>query len=187
MEIVKLKCPKCGKVLKADRSKIESANKNKATITCSACRSKSPLREFKIVEDKPEDATRLVGSQTILGSKQNIIGKLHMGKDLCFELKEGRNVVGRKSVNGPHADIELPVEGKRMSRDHIVIEVKNVTARGYVHYVSLNKEKVNATYVGNERLKDGDCVELNDGDLIRLPDANLTFELPDNDKTILDA
>ena len=70
-----------------------------------------------------------------------------------------------------------------MSREHIVIEIKKVPAKGFVHYLSLYKEKVNKTFVGNEPLVYGDCIILNHGDIIKLPDADLRFEIPNEDDT----
>ncbi len=70
-----------------------------------------------------------------------------------------------------------------MSREHIVIEVKKLPVKGFVHYVSLYKEKVNKTSIGNEPLLYGDCVVLNHGDIIKLPDATLRFEIPDGEET----
>ena len=51
------------------------------------------------------------------------------------------------------------------------------------HYLSLYKEKVNKTFVGNEPLVYGDCIILNHGDIIKLPDADLRFEIPNEDDT----
>jgi hypothetical protein len=64
-----------------------------------------------------------------------------------------------------------------------VIEVKRVPAKGYVHYVSLYKEKVNPTYVEDELLQYGDCLVLSHGDVIKLPDVTFKFEIPDEDAT----
>jgi hypothetical protein len=46
----------------------------------------------------------------------------------------------------------------------------------YVHTVSLYKEKVNETYVGENLLEFGDMVVLSPRDELRLPDATLIFE-----------
>ena len=70
-----------------------------------------------------------------------------------------------------------------MSRNHLVVEVKKVPGKGFVHCVSLYKDKVNETKVNDTQLEYGDCVVLKNGDLLRLPDATLVFEIPDDEKT----
>jgi hypothetical protein len=70
-----------------------------------------------------------------------------------------------------------------MSREHVVIEVKRVAGKGFVHYLSLFKEKVNRTCINNDVLEYGDCVILKHGDIIHLPGIDLKFELPDSDET----
>ena len=90
---------------------------------------------------------------------------------------------------GNHANFEIATNVKRMSRQHLLIEVKKVAVTGFLHYVSLYGQKANATFVGNSRLEVGDCLVLNDGDIIRLPDnpdISVRFEIPDEEKTALD-
>ncbi len=57
--------------------------------------------------------------------------------------------------------------------------------RGLVHYVYINKEQVNPTYIGNCQLEYGDRLVLNHNDIIKLPDMELRFELPDEEGTEL--
>lgn len=106
-----------------------------------------------------------------------------IGNGVSFQLKPGRNIIGRKGQNSD-ANFQIDTADKRsMSREHIVIEVKKLPVKGFVHYVSLYKEKVNKTSIGNEPLLYGDCVVLNHGDIIKLPDATLRFEIPDGEET----
>ena len=84
------------------------------------------------------------------------------------------------------AKIQIPAgENRRMSREHLVIEVKKISGKGFVHYVSLCKEKQNATFLNEERIAFGDCLVLKDRDVLRLPDATLRFEIPDEEETDL--
>ena len=76
-----------------------------------------------------------------------------------------------------------------MSRLHLLIEVKKVVGKGFVHYVSLYGQKANATYIGNNQLEAGDIIELNSGDIIRLPDMpdiRVKFEIEDSEETQID-
>ena len=70
-----------------------------------------------------------------------------------------------------------------MSREHLVIEIKKIPGKGFVHCASLYKEKVNPTFIGQNKLEYGDCVILHHRDLIRLPDVEARFEIPDNEAT----
>ena len=49
-------------------------------------------------------------------------------------------------------------DSRAMSREHIVIDVKNVPGKGFVHTLSLYKEKVNPTFIGSEPLVYGDRI-----------------------------
>ena len=123
-------------------------NKN---ITCPVCKQSSPYSKYKLVsgggDSKDETVYPKSGEdKTDINKDVNyIIGCLNIpGKNTPCSLKLGKNVIGREA-NSSSADIKVPCEGKnRMSREHIVIEVKKVPGKGYVHYVSMYKEKLNA-------------------------------------------
>lgn len=208
-EIIQIKCPFDGAVLSVKKQPgIESKN-----VTCPVCKHKYPFSQFKVVvknannEDSKteypnrpsasddrtsygngDDNTQYAGKEdgrTVINWERNlIVGKLAViGTGISYQLKPGRNVIGRKASNST-ADFQIDTAEKRnMSRDHIVIEVGKVPGKGFVHYLSLYKEKVNETFVGNERLLFGDRVILHHGDVIKLPDAGLKFEIPDSEAT----
>lgn len=197
MEIIQIKCPWCSATLSV-QNQVGIEGKN---VTCPVCKHKSPFSKFKMVvprsglhnEDTeyPEEATEYVrgrghipGEQTTLPDENLIIGRLIVIENgQIYQLKPGRNVVGRKAA-ASSADFQIATgDNRRMSREHIMVEVKRVPSKGLVHQVSLFKEKVNPTKVGEEPLLYGDCVVLSDGDMISLPDATLRFEIPDDDKT----
>lgn len=124
--------------------------------------------------------------ETIKGNLFNgQIGKLVLVNDrnTVFKLSIGRNVLGRLSQSS-HADIQIPTDDRnRMSREHLVIEVKEIPGKGFNHYVSLYKQKLNPTFISGEKLEFGDRVILKDNDIIELPDVKLKFIIPDIDKT----
>ena len=102
---------------------------------------------------------------------------------VSFRLKVGRNVIGRKATAST-ADIQIPTAGgKHMSREHLVIEVKKVAGKGFVHYASLYKEKVNVTTINDELLEYGDSIVLKSGDKLKLLDVTILFEIPDDEGT----
>lgn len=190
----KIKCPCCGAILAV---KMQPGIENK-TITCLVCKESSPFKSYKVVIDKKSDEhteypdkgydehTSYSSSEdTNMRSGLNFtLGRLQVLNlpTSAYRLKTGRNVIGRKA-SASTADFQIPVEGKRMSREHLVIEVKKVQGKGFVHYASLYKQKVNETLINQERLEFGDCIVLKHGDTIKLPDATITFEIPDDEGT----
>lgn len=192
-EIIKIKCPFDGAVLSVkNQPGIESKN-----VTCPICKNKYLFTEFKRVQTAPPPPPQPPypnhnmpggnGEMTIpwLPDASFTPGRLRVeGSGATYQLKQGRNVIGRKSSK-PEADFAIDTgENRSMSRSHLVIDVRRDPVNGIMHCVSLFKEKVNATYVGKVQLLPGDCIVLNNGDVIRLPDATLRFEIPDRDSTI---
>ena len=194
-DIIKIKCPYCGSVLSVkNQAGIETKN-----VTCPICKQKSPFKDFKNVVDKNNDEkTQYPGDDektsyrtssdeggTDIGSGLNFtLGKLRViPSGPSFQLKPGKNIIGRRATQST-ADFQIPMEGsKRLSREHLVIEIKKVQGKGFVHYASLCKQKTNKTLIGSEQLEYGDCIVLNHGDVIKLPDVNVKFEIPDEEGT----
>ena len=189
-DIIQIKCPFDGAILSVkNQPGIESKN-----VTCPICKHKYPFTQFKRVDktgntgDDPD--TEYPGGNghndesTDLGQLNFTIGRLKVsGAGTTFRLKPGRNVIGRKATKSG-ADFQIDTgEQRAMSREHIVVEVKKVPSKGFVHYLSLFKEKVNKTWLGNEQLLFGDVIVLNHGDIIKLPDVTLIFEIPDDEAT----
>lgn len=186
-DLIKIKCPRCGSVLQV---KNQPGLETKS-ITCPVCHTKSSYVEFKYVGYNQPEETEYPGQQKSSESgtqydsgKNLVIGRLVAVSAGCtYQLRPGRNVVGRKA-QASTADFQIPMgDKKRMSREHLIIEVTNDPVKGYVHCVKLYKEKVNPTFIGNERLEYGDCLILKKGDLIRMPDVDVRFELVDSDDT----
>lgn len=196
-EIIQIKCPFDGAVLSVkNQPGIEGKN-----VTCPICKHNYPFTSFKrvgewglknnsIIEDSSEaELTNYAykshsNEETSLNYGNNAIGKLQiLGGEGTFQLNPGRNIIGRRSHKSTsHFQINTG-ESRSMSREHIIIDVKKIPGKGFVHYISLFKEKVNPTYIGQEILSFGDCIHLANGDLIKLPDAILKFELPDDEAT----
>ena len=194
-DIIKIKCPYCGTVLSV---KNQSGITSKS-VTCPVCKQKSPFTDFKKVIDKDNDEQTQYPDEndkkssykassdpgTDISSGLNFtLGKLRvLPSGPSFQLRLGKNIIGRNASNSS-ADFQIPVESsKRLSREHLIIEIKKVQGKGFVHYASLCKQKVNKTLIGNELLEFGDCIVLNDGDIIKLPDINVKFEIPDEEGT----
>lgn len=196
-EFLRIKCPACGAVLQVlNQPDIESKS-----ATCTVCKTRNLIKNYKKVvaqqeehteyphgggsEERTRYQTNYEDSVTETGKGLNvIIGQLRvLPNGPSFQLQVGRWIIGRKTVNPPHADFGIPTDNKRMSRQHLVIEVKKILGKGYVHYASLFKAEVNATFIGQSKMAFGDCVVLRHGDIIQLPDKQLRFYLPDDEGT----
>lgn len=200
-EIIQIKCPFDG----AELSVKNHPGIEKKSLTCPACKNRYPFTQFRRVSPRTgnqdtdteypsgcghaDNKGKTAGcggeGMTETGGHPNYtLGKITAVEyGISYDLKPGRNVIGRKGQKSG-ADFQIDTAGKRsMSREHIVIEVKSVPAKGFVHYALLYKEKVNKTFIGNEQLLYGDCIVLNHGDMVRLPDATLRFEIPDDEGT----
>lgn len=195
-EIIQIKCPFDGAILSV-KNQVGIETKK---VTCPVCKHTYPFTEYKIVksnhynDDKDTDYPGEEKTEYAYGNKKDevtelpnmnlTIGRLKLiGTGISYQLKPGRNVIGRQSAKST-ADFQIDTGDKRfMSREHIIINVNKTPGKGFVHYISMFKEKENKTFVGNEPLLFGDCVILSHGDVIKLPDATLKFELPDDDCT----
>lgn len=178
--ILKIKCPCCGAVL-AVRNKASIEN---LSITCPNCKTKSPFTVYKAYNSRPveEDAT-VVGPSLPEQREEveTVTGRLVlMPTGEIMNLKLGKNVVGRYSSKSL-ADVKIPTDSREVSRNHSLIEVKQVTGKGMVYYIS-NYENKNETVVGDQVLEDGDCVILKNGDLIRMANVTLRFEVCNGNK-----
>lgn len=85
-----------------------------------------------------------------------------------FELRIGRNTIGRSSDKKP-ADIMIDTSDAYMSRCHFTIEVMKTAVGKYEYLISDNKS-LNGTFLNSDkgkRLKESDQFFLNDGDTIQ--------------------
>lgn len=190
-EIIRIGCPRCGSVLSVKKFPgIETK-----TVTCPVCKLKGLFTTYKQIvnnyDDEPTEYPEDLAKGNPLDSEKTefkeekslILGELKVvATSQSFRLMPGRNVIGRKASQSA-AQIQIPCSNKRMSREHLLIEVKKEVGKGFVHYISLNKEHVNDTFVNSAKLEYGDKIVLKHGDIIRLPDVEVRFEIPDEEGT----
>jgi len=185
-QLVKLKCPNCGAILSVNAADIANIDPTKATVTCKVCNKKNFLANYQTQAEKTQaDGETQIAGQTQYSQESN----QHPGSLVLqstgqrFILKEGRQVIGRRVKSGQSdADIAIDCPDNRMSRCHLVVEVRQVKGEGMVHYLSLYKEHVNPTFVGKQPLEYGDCLVLQPGMVIHLPSVDLCFELQDDEE-----
>lgn len=184
METLDVKCPWCSAVLRIKSSPgMEGRN-----ITCPNCKHTSPFTQFKAVVPKEEESVTCFpgGMENVpIPTKENlIIGRLvNPLLGISYPLLPGKNIIGRKA-SASTANFQIETGGnKRMSREHLIIEVKRIPTTGFTHLVSLYKERVNKTFINSTELLWGDTLILQHGDIIKLPDVEIRFELPDEEAT----
>ena len=199
-EIIRIQCPACSMVINLRNGQ----GYEKMSLTCPFCKEKKPFTSYRKLglktnsigwQQNPRPQTQIQRGPIVrqkddgtqLGTYNDSIGKLILlPMGITHQLKEGFNTVGRKSGTSK-AGFQIDTGSRRgMSREHIAVEVVKEKFKGYVHYISLCKESVNPTTINGQKIKYGvDRMILNHGDIIRLPDAELRFEIPDDDETQL--
>ena len=168
---------------------------NKA-VNCPVCNRKSPFVEFKQPTTTDEETD--FGSNSAHGKGRasdrktetfnrghNSIGQITViSTGQTFKLKHGRNVIGRKA-DSSQATIQIDTgENRRLSREHLVIDVRPLPAGPYSiygHVVYLYKEQVNKTLINGSQLLPGEEIALKYGDRIELPDLVLRFDVDEDD------
>lgn len=171
-DTIKIGCPQCGSVLLVNPVPgIETK-----TVTCPICKTKNTFTAYRKIIDQEDPTLINSGTNYTIGTLQD------PATGRTYQLRPGRNVIGRQAPTSK-ADIQLPCQTKRMSREHIVIDVKKIPGTGYRHCAALYKEHVNQTAVNRATLEYGDSIVLNTHDTIHLPDYDLTFHIPDEDET----
>ena len=186
-----IRCPFCSAGLKFT-PKPGAEPKN---LKCPNCHQLQPFSAYKAYSPnaapKPgyptggDTDTQLPGFGAMAGSVQRIGRIKLLDGNKLFQLRIGRNVIGRKAASS-QADIQIDTgEGRGMSREHIVILVDTSMGAGYAHKLSLFKKQVNDTFVDGQKLFYGDTLLLKHGMTIKLPDAVLMFDMPDSDATSL--
>ena len=192
-DIIKIRCPFCSAVMAVkNKPGLEKLN-----VPCPVCKKSTPFVQYQVLGENPfqsnqnnDDCTHGLFNEDetqIGGKKTTQIGLLRQTapQKRIFQLKPGINVVGRASSMSS-ATISIDTgESRRMSREHLAIEVKTVPGQGYVYYARLCKEKVNRTLINNKPLDYADCVLLENNTIISLPVATFCFEIPDPESTTI--
>lgn len=193
-DISMVKCRHCGSVLKikshlfntVDDKKIKCPTCHEISLLSQCVRLSSANQNEKSVYQYPNhngngsttydgaDHTEL--SDTTKKKPKNVIGVLKIeGSNNVYQLLKGRQIVGRQASSS-QAQIQINMgDARRLSREHLVVEVQSDAQGGFRHIASLCKEKLNATFINNDKLDFGDRVILRNGDIIRLPDITMVF------------
>ena len=95
--------------------------------------------------------------------------------DISYSLKEGRNVVGRRSEKHL-ATLEITTDDMSMSRQHVVITVTTLSD-GKKKAVLSNYKNKNATLINDMPIDSGDAIRLADGNTITMGRTTLRFTM----------
>lgn len=178
----KIRCPFCGVALSVNVREEQLGY----SIKCPRCKKIAPLMDFEPIDEpdrmdyQEKTDYRNSGESTTYESatREKSAGTVCVtdGRHEPFRLKVGNNIIGRDG-EGSKADFKIKTPNeKRLSREHIIIIVERCSDGSYRHFVKLYKEKVNATYINNERIEPGDCLILKDGYTIEMPGVTLEFK-----------
>ena len=156
-----IQCPKC-------LSKLRVKFNNQADITQYG--SVPPMPSSRPAAPRQDDEE--FGTNIMSGLADSTIGAL-LFRSQTFPLELGVNTVGRKAATSPAA-IQIPTDNRSMSRLHAIIEISRMFD-GSVRAVIKNADNKNPTFVGGQRLIEGDRIVLNDGDVIKMGDVTITY------------
>lgn len=159
-------CPVCGAVHRV----VAAAGMEGKSLTCRRCGTRQPFVKYRPISQGESETS--VGTSEVCSP--GVLECPSLG--LSFQLKAGRNVIGRKAESSK-ADVQLPCRGRLASREHIVIDVVGSPSAGYVHQVSLYKERVNKVLVGSGVLEWGDVLVIGNGDSLTIPDEPSGIDL----------
>lgn len=201
MQTKRIKCPNCSVILDVRNSKNETLK----LITCPSCRAKlqvkfeptqEPLIGVTIMSPSPpnsnDGATQLAGSTSDSGATQlagsgNGATQLGSAKhnpsdtprllfgETVYELKEGRNIVGRKGTTS-QATVQIETADRYMSRQHSLVTVTKLPDQS-LKVVLSNYQNKNATLVDGQPIETGDEIRLTNGDTITMGKTTVTFKL----------
>jgi FHA domain len=189
---MKYKCGKCGTINELTANKISSADEAFFTTRCNNCDTVNRLPkvtgELNIPAITPvhpahKEQQQENGKDAVPASS-DVPGWLFVHDEntisQSFNLKQGRNMIGRKSAFP--ADIAIETKDEHMSRRHCVIEVTENANRGFAFKLS-DYNALNGTFINGriqKKLEAEDIILLNDGDTLQLGLTKIVFRINTN-------
>ena len=115
----------------------------------------------------------ILGEETRIAPPQTKVGQLVDANGVSYPLSVGFNTIGRKATTST-ASIQIATDDRTMSRNHTVIEVRNIG--GQLLHILKNGDNKNPSYLNNVLMGEDDKLILNDGDCLKLGYTILTFK-----------
>lgn len=188
MEIVRVVCPKCKTQLDVKNKQ----NVDQKLIKCPACGCQLMVRfnsgnapQQGAAEEGKRTWYRRPGEMAPNNEGETMVASFNVSKgigylvfnDTKYQLKIGRNTIGRKSST-PQATIQIDTMGDNtMSRFHAVIEIVRMSDMS-VRAIISNGSNKNPTYVSGTLLSGTDKLILKNGSEIKMGKIILRYELP---------
>jgi pSer/pThr/pTyr-binding forkhead associated (FHA) protein len=159
----------CGKCKARININTEDANSDIIRFKCPVCNTVNKLNI-----EAAKNSTKQADDKTIINTQENledVMGWLVVHdentKQQTYNLKKGKNIVGRKSTSKP-CDILIETADGFMSRNHFAIEI-SLGTKG-LEYMVYDITSTNGTFINADkqlRLNQMDKVLLKDGDTIQ--------------------
>ena len=165
VESMKKTCPHCQKTITIRFNKKDVRMDSSQTRQQSSGGSSDGERQAEKNSDETELGNVLINS----GKPFLVIGNQR------FQLKEGRNTVGRRSDDST-ATLQIPTDDLYMSRVNAIIEISKVTGNKWYVTVSSCNER-NLVKVNQRTLKMGERLVLQPSYVIRLGHTDVGFTL----------
>jgi hypothetical protein len=149
------------------------AQKRKHTEIIDDVRIPEPAVPDPVTKEKKRQPT--VSVQTPQSSQQNT-RRAHVvyeygGEHKEYELKDGKNIIGRPPMNGALPDIPLPDAEFFISRCHAVITIDG-------NAITLMDSSSNGTSLNGKRIPTSQSLPLNDEDVIEIEKRRLQIHIP---------
>lgn len=166
--MIPVKCPHCQVGLKVDEKKIPQSIDS---FKCPKCKHEIPVSYLKRKE--PEDSETVYLQSTRSGKGRLTVLPDANTPEQTFALHEGIHIIGRKASTSA-ATIAIETGDKKMSRNHIRIEVKK-DAKGNLLYMLSDHQSKNRTLYNGKYLDESEVVALKNNDEIKIGDTIVRF------------
>jgi len=165
-----VKCEHCNAKLKVADSAFE---KGIPEVLCPICKKKFKPQGINLDSNKEENKPTDSGNQKTSDAGWLVVHDENTPQQ-TFTLKEGEQIVGRKSVSRP-CEIMIETNDDIMSRNHFVVTVKKKSS-GEFEYSLKDYASRNYTFLNEVRLKQGDEYILQDGVTIQAGRTKIVFK-----------
>lgn len=168
---MRFKCGKCGTVIDTAKNEQQQLDPSYTGVVCSACKAVNKVLSSRLQQEKKIPPTEVV-RPAAADQPEPVPGWIFVHDEntpmQSFDLKKGKNIIGRRS--SVHADIAIETKDEYMSRRHCMVEV-TVNPSGTYDFLLSDLKALNGTFLNGtarKRLKPEDMVMLNDGDTIQI-------------------
>ena len=180
-----INCLKCSKKLPVPDASLRNGNPK---VKCPYCNTVFLAKKDEDNTTLSDNTEKISITNSVFANKNNsnkawLIVHDENTNIQTFELKLGKNIVGRKSLSKP-CDIMIETEDNTMSRNHFCIEIKQ-SEKGN-SYILFDLNSTNATFINTKsllQLKNEDEYLLQDNDLIQAGRTKIVFKAIDNQQT----